>query len=161
MCVGYVSERFRANGILRRHINTVHRSKKNYQNSGVHSFEHASKLIKDNFERRRFSGNYNIRPRYHINHNNQYLSRSPLNSTHYESNLTHELYSDGERKKNINQFKASMILSKLEKLRFQLLSHFDVERVNQILSYLYNESILQKSTKPIDEFQNLLPFKQY
>ena len=45
-----------------------------------------------------------------------------------------------------------MILSKLEKLRFHLLSHFDVGMVNQILSYLYNESILQKSTKPIDDF---------
>jgi hypothetical protein len=144
-----------------RHINTIHRSKKNYQNSGVNSFEHASKLIRDNFERRKFSGNYSIRPKYHIKRNNQYLSRSSLNSTHNESDLTHELYSDGERKKNINQFKAGMILLKLEKLRFQLLSHVDVERVNQILTYLYNESILQNSIKPIEEFQNLLPFKQY
>ena len=47
-----------------------------------------------------------------------------------------------------------MILSKLEKLRFHLISHFDLDRVNQILTYLYNECILQKSTKPIDEFQN-------
>ena len=106
-----------------RHINTIHREQKKLSKFWCsNSFEHASKIIKDNFERRKFSGNYNIRPRFHIKHNNHYLSRSSLNPTHYESNLTHELYSDGERKKKINQFKAGMILLKLEKLRFQLLS---------------------------------------
>ena len=146
---------------LKRHFNTVHRGKKNYQNSDVYSFEHAPKIINDNFERRRFSRNYNTSPRFYINHNNHYPSGSPVNPNHYESDLTHELYSYGERKKKMNQFKASIILSKLEKLRFHLLSHVEVDRVDQILSYLYNDCILNKSTKPIDEFQNLLPFKQY
>ena len=63
------------------------------------------------------------------------------------------------KKKEINLIKVNMILSKLEKLRFRLISHFDVDKVNQISLYLYNECILQKSTKPIDEFQNLLQFK--
>jgi hypothetical protein len=52
-----------------------------------------------------------------------------------------------------------MILSKPEKLRFHLITHFEVDRVNQILTYLLNECILHKSTNPIDEFQNLLLFK--
>ena len=149
MCKREISRKWN----FERHINTVHRGKKNYENSGVHSFEHSSKFIEDNFKRR-FSGNYNINPRFYINNNNHYPSRSPLNPTHYESTSTHELYSDGERKKKINHFQATMILSKLEKLRFHLITHFDLERVNQILTYLYNECILHKSTKPIDEFQN-------
>jgi hypothetical protein len=152
MCKREISRKWN----FERHINTVHRGKKNYQNSGVHSFEHSSKIIKDNFERRRFSGNYNIRSRFYINHNNHSPSHLPLTPTHYESDLTHELHSEGERKKKINQFKVSLILSKLEKLRIHLRSHFDVNRVNQILSYLYNECISNNSTKPIDEF---LPFK--
>jgi len=154
MCKREISRKWN----FERHINTVHRGKKNYENSGVHSFEHSYKFIEDNFKRR-FSGNYNSRPRFHINHNSHHPYRSPLNTTHYESNLTRESYSDVEKKKEINLIKVNMILSKLEKLRFRLISHFDVDRVNQILSYLYNECILQKSTKPIDEFQNLLQFK--
>ena len=159
MCVRYVSERFLANGIFRDTLIFFTEQKK-LSKFWLYSFEHASQRIRDNFERRKFSCNYNISDGFHLKRNNQYLSRSSLNSTHNKSDLTHELYSDGERKKNINQFKAGMILLKLEKLRFQLLSHVDVERVNQILLYLYNESILQKSTQPIEE-QNLLPCKQY
>jgi hypothetical protein len=146
---------------FQRHIHTVHRSKKDYQNFGVNSFEHSSKIRNENFERRRASGNYNSSPKFYINHNNHYPSRSPLNPTHYESNLTSELDSDVERKKKINHIKVSLILSKLEKLRVDLIPHFDVDRINQILSYLYHECILNKDTKPIDEFQNFLPFKLY
>ena len=95
MCKREISRKWN----FERHINTVHRGKKNYQNSGVHSFEHSSKIIKDNFERRRFSGNYNISSRFYINHNNHSPSHLPLTTTHYESDLTHELHSEGERKK--------------------------------------------------------------
>ena len=90
MSVVYVSERFRENGTLSDTLILFTEAKKIIENSGVHSFEHSSKIIKDNFKRRRFSGNYNISPRFYINHNNHSPSRSPLNPTHYESNLTHE-----------------------------------------------------------------------
>ena len=158
MFVAYVSGRFRANGTLSDTLK-LFTSKRNYQNCCVQSFEQTSKIIPDNFQSRRFFENYNSHTRFHIIHNNHPPFRSPLNQIHYGSDLTRESYSDFEKKKKINQFKASMILSKPEKLRFHLITHFEVDRVNQILTYLLNECILHKSTNPIDEFQNLLLFK--
>jgi len=52
-----------------------------------------------------------------------------------------------------------LIYKKLSELRVHLLTFQDYQTVITILSYLYNECIIQKSTKPIDEFCEQLIFK--
>jgi hypothetical protein len=47
-----------------------------------------------------------------------------------------------------------MILLKLEKLRFQLLSHVDVARVNQILLYFTMNLFYTKALNLLKNFKN-------
>jgi hypothetical protein len=141
-----------------RHFKAVHRDTYVYYNSGVKRFEYPSRNLTENFINKKL-GDYDNHPGFHKSNTNSHPYRSPLNSTQYESNLTHDQYPEFENKRKINIFKVSMILTKLNELRLQLISHMDVDRVNSILSYLYNECILQKSTKPIDNYLNLLPLK--
>ena len=142
-----------------RHIKSVHRSTNDYYNSGVKSFEYTSRNLTENFNNKKLVGDYDNRPGLHISNTKPHPYRSPINPTHYESNLTWDSYTDFEKKKKINLFTVNVILTKLNKLRLHLISHIDVDRVNPILSYLYTECILKKSTKPIDKYLNLLPLK--
>jgi hypothetical protein len=83
-----------------RHIKTVHRSTNDYYNSGVKIFEYTPRNLTENFNNKKLVGHYYIRPGLHISNTNLHPYRSPLNPTHYESNLTCDSYTDFEKKKD-------------------------------------------------------------